>query len=84
MQTFIEIIQCCLIVWAGLKILDLVMEIFSFLGGDGLSIYDCSWELVRPISFRYWHLFTVRILPGLIIWICLIIGSAWAVKEQLF
>jgi len=71
--------QWSLAVWALLKIVDLLIEVTPAFGGDGVQIYDAAYWLCRPFSFRGFYLFTVPILIGILMWIALIIGSAWAV-----
>lgn len=80
----ITILQLLLFVWAVIKILDLVIEMSSFLGGDGVQPYDIMWWICRPFSFREWSLFTLPMLCGLAVWIILIYGVAWSVLNLFF
>lgn len=80
----VTIIQYIFIAWAGLKILDFIIEMFSIFGGDGISPADVMWWICRPISFRGLSAFSVPMLVGLLMWIALIVGTVWSVQSLFF
>lgn len=80
----VTVIQYILIAWAALKILDFIIEMFSILGGDGISPADIMWWICRPISFRGASAFSVPMLVGLLMWIALIVGTVWSVQSLFF
>lgn len=80
----VTIFQWIFVVWAGLKILDFIIEMFSVLGGDGVSPADIMWWMCRPISFRGVSAFSVPMLIGLLMWIALIVGTVWSVRSLFF
>ena len=79
MDLFLNISAIALLIWAGLKIIDFIIEMFSALGGDGVQPYDIMWWISRPISMRGWYLFKLPMLLGLLAWLLLIWGTYWAV-----
>ena len=79
MELFFNISAIALLIWAGLKIIDFVIEMFSAFGGDGVQPYDIMWWISRPISMRGWYLFKLPMLLGLFAWLLLIWGTYWAV-----
>ena len=40
MELFLDILAGALLLWAGLKIIDFIIEMFSIFGGDGVQPYD--------------------------------------------
>lgn len=81
LTSLISIVQWSLIIWAVVRILDIVIEIFSFLGGDGVQIYDISSWLVSPFSIRGISPLRLPILVGLLTWLVLLYGTFWAVNS---
>lgn len=81
LTSLISIVQWSLIIWAVVRILDIVIEIFSCLGGDGVQIYDISSWLVSPFSFRGISPLRLPILVGLLTWLVLLYGTFWAVNS---
>jgi hypothetical protein len=76
---WLNIIAIIFLIWAGLKVIDLIVEMFAVFGGDGVQPYDIVWWISHPISIRGLYLFEVPMLAGVFIWIFLICGTYWAV-----
>jgi hypothetical protein len=72
---FLIILKWFFLIWAGLKIIDVLLEVFI---GDGVSPDDVSWWLARPFSIRAKGI-KFPFLIGCLIWIALIAGTAWAI-----
>ena len=83
MELFLDILAGALLLWAGLKIIDFIIEMFSIFGGDGVQPYDIMWWISRPISMRGAYLFKLPMLIGLLAWLVLIWGTYWAVNNFL-
>ena len=83
MELFLDILAGALLLWAGLKIIDFIIELFSIFGGDGVQPYDIMWWISRPISMRGAYLFKLQMLIGLLAWLVLIWGTYWAVNHFL-
>ena len=75
MELFFNISAIALLIWAGLKIIDFVIEMFSAFGGDGVQPYDIMWWISRPISMRGWYLFKLPMLLGLFVWLLRRLGE---------
>ena len=66
MELFLDILAGALLLWAGLKIIDFIIEMFSIFGGDGVQPYDIMWWFSRHISMRGDYLFKLTMFIGLL------------------
>jgi len=80
METALLICKWFLIVWAVLKVLDIILEIII----ERVDPTDINWWLCRPFSFRSFEGIRFPMVVGALAWILLIIGTVWAVRSLLF
>lgn len=76
--------QYALVAWGAVRLLDIIIESFNFLGGDGIQPYDIMWWIRRPFSFRGISLISFPMLIGAALWIALVWGTGWAVTSLWF
>lgn len=78
MDTLITLFQYMSLIWAASRVIELLIELLSFWGGDGVQPYDIMWWLCRPFSIRCFSIVRFPMLIGLVIWICLIWAASWS------
>lgn len=83
-EFMITVFQWFLISWALVKILDLIIEMFSIFGGDGVQPYDVMFWITRPFSFRSISIVRLPMLVGILVWFSMILGTGWAVDQLMF